>query len=113
MPYCRRCIKFSKKDVDIHYNPTFKTPKNVVINLKYPLSSFQENISNSLVKDIKSNDNLLVYAVCGAGKTEIIIKVIQEYLKKGDKGILNLFIIETRTAVTKHKNQIEEGFFKY
>ena len=35
------------------------------------------------------------------------------YLKKGDKGILNLFIIETRTAVTKHKNQIEEGFFKY
>ena len=78
-PYCRKCIKFNVKN-KLNYYPL--DIKDVDLNLKYPLSSYQEDISNQLVNDIENNDRLLVYAVCGAGKTEIIIKVIQKYLKK-------------------------------
>lgn len=81
-PYCRKCIRFNKKD----YLLSRKTKeKEININLKYPLSSFQKGISDDLVNDIEKYDHLLVYAVCGAGKTEIIVEVIAKFLRKGAK----------------------------
>mgnify|MGYP002514264655 CR=1 FL=1 len=37
------------------------------------------------LNNIEKENNILVYAVCGAGKTEIIVKVIERTLKKGGK----------------------------
>ena len=103
--YCRKCIKFSK--TNYLFDPSKKINKDINVNLKYPLSSFQNDISNKLVKEIKNNDNLLVYAVCGAGKTEIIVKVIFESLKKGDKvGI----IIPRRDLVIELGKRIQDIF---
>ena len=81
--YCRKCLKFSNQNNTLTKDRKINT--DIQLNLKYPLSSFQQDISNNLVKEIKKKDNLLVYAVCGAGKTEIIVQVIYEYLKKGEK----------------------------
>lgn len=105
-PYCRKCIKFSK-------TKEFVCEKKVVqpfdVNLKYPLSFFQNNISDMLSKDIEENNRLLVYAVCGAGKTEIIIKVIHEFLLKGGKvGI----VIPRRDLVIELGKRISDIFNK-
>ncbi len=82
MPYCRKCLKYTKEEY-LSYSPS-KT-NDIQVNLKYPLTSFQKNISEQLVERIEQDKKILVYAVCGAGKTEIIIEVIHKYLKKGEK----------------------------
>jgi len=103
-PYCRKCIKFSKTE---SFQSKKIIKKSININLKYPLSFFQNNISNELVNNIDKNNNILVYAVCGAGKTEIIIKVIYEFLKKGGKvGI----VIPRRDLVIELGKRIHEIF---
>lgn len=121
-PYCRKCIRFNKKDYLLDDSGK---ERNVNINLKYPLSSFQQSISNDLVNDIDKYDHLLVYAVCGAGKTEIIIEVIAKYLRKGarvgiviprrdlvielGKRISDIFKNETVTLVYGGNNQELNG----
>lgn len=103
-PYCRKCIKFSNNKKLLYQA---KEHQEVDINLKYPLSFFQNEISNNLVNSIKEEDNILVYAVCGAGKTEIIIKVIKEYLVKGGKvGI----VIPRRDLVIELGKRIQDIF---
>ena len=49
--------------------------------LKYPLTNPQVKIAAEVIKNIKTKD-VLVKAVCGAGKTEIVVPVISEYLSK-------------------------------
>ena len=103
--YCRKCLKFSNQNNTLTKDRKINT--DIQLNLKYPLSSFQQDISNNLVKEIKKKDNLLVYAVCGAGKTEIIVQVIYEYLKKGEKvGI----VIPRRDLVIELGKRIQDIF---
>lgn len=103
-PYCRKCIKFSKKEIFVSKKIT---NNSININLKYPLSSFQNNISNELANNIDKNNQILVYAVCGAGKTEIIIKVVYNFLKKGGKvGI----VIPRRDLVIELGKRIQDIF---
>ena len=40
--------------------------------LKYKLTKDQLRVSNGVTYAIKNNKNVLIYAVCGAGKTEIV-----------------------------------------
>jgi competence protein ComFA len=77
---CRVCIKFKgeifeKKDLDV--------PKQI-INLKYPLTESQDKIADEILKHI-SQKNILVNAVCGAGKTEIITKAIKYFLDQNKR----------------------------
>ena len=103
-PYCRKCIKFSNnKNLNIPYVKN----KDVVINMKYDLSISQDQISNELLNNIEKENNILVYAVCGAGKTEIIVKVIERTLKKGGQvGI----IIPRRDLVVELGKRIQDIF---
>lgn len=80
--YCRKCLAFAKKEGDIKEK---KSHKEVILDLKYPLTVDQEKISNSIKENIKINKDVLVHAVCGAGKTEIVSKIIYEYLKEGKR----------------------------
>lgn len=71
--YCRKCIRFLIKD-NIYEDEVFNIP---YIDLNYKLTKKQEDISIELLNNFKENKNSLVHAVCGAGKTELTIRVIQ------------------------------------
>jgi len=80
-PYCRRCIEFCGEN----YENEFYEIKNHEAQLSYKLSEDQKKISEKIVESYKSNKNTLVYAVCGAGKTELIFSVIEYALSKNQK----------------------------
>ena len=66
-------------------NATKKLPGRgaVVINLGYPLSKEQKNLSKQIVENYQNNTDTLVNAVCGAGKTELVYGVIAHCLSLG------------------------------
>ena len=76
--YCRRCIDFGRSDdwfIKFHINIP-------ILDLKVPeepsveLSDVQEEASKILVENIESAKGTLIWAVCGAGKTEIVYDAI-------------------------------------
>lgn len=78
--YCRNCIKFGKVYIKSKLRQQyFKVSDNIVkARLEYELTSFQKEISKKLVLGLKKQKKYqLVYAVCGAGKTEIILESIE------------------------------------
>lgn len=80
-PYCRKCISFRGKEIigDESY------PKKACYHLDYDLSDEQKELSNKLVKNYREGKNTLVHAVCGAGKTEIVLEVIKYAINCGEK----------------------------
>jgi len=74
-PYCRRCIKFQGE----HVVDDGERRNHLYISayLKYPLSKEQSLCSDAILKAFKNKQNVLVHAVCGAGKTELVYKVIE------------------------------------
>lgn len=78
--YCRRCIDFGRSDdnfIKFHINiPVSKieAPKKPSVRL----NDVQEIASERLVENTKMNLSTLVWAVCGAGKTEIVYEVIYQ-----------------------------------
>lgn len=80
-PYCRRCISFRGEEVE--HKPS--CPKKAHIHLEYELSPEQKELSDKLVENYKKGIDSLVYAVCGSGKTEISLQIIQYAIKCGEK----------------------------
>ena len=80
-PYCRRCISF--KGEEANYLPS--KPKDAPIFLSYDLSDEQKELSDRLVSNFDSGIDSLVYAVCGSGKTEICLSLIEHCVSKGLK----------------------------
>ena len=80
-PYCRRCISFKGEEAKEIYS----FPKQSPIYLSYELSDEQKELSERLVKNFDYQINSLVYAVCGSGKTEICLSLIQHCVSKGLK----------------------------
>lgn len=80
-PYCRRCISFRGEEVE--HKPSY--PKKAPIHLSYELSPEQKELSDKLVENYKKGIDSLVYAVCGSGKTEICLGLINYCIKQGLK----------------------------
>ena len=80
-PYCRRCISFRGEGAEHKQSYQKKAP----IHLEYELSPEQKELSDKLVENYKKGIDSLVYAVCGSGKTEIVINTISYAIKKGLK----------------------------
>lgn len=80
-PYCRLCLSFKGKEA--HDFQSF--PKEVFCNLRYPLSDEQKHLSDQLLDNFKKGQNSFVSAVCGSGKTEIVLQVIQFAISVGYK----------------------------
>ena len=80
-PYCRRCISF--KGEEVGDEPSY--PKKAPIHLSYELSPEQKELSDKLVENYKKGVDSLVFAVCGSGKTEIVMKVISLLIESGKK----------------------------
>ena len=77
VPYCRRCISFIGREAEENYDIS----EDISINIKYKLTKEQNRISNEILNNFKNKKNQLVYAVCGAGKTELVFKVIEYCFK--------------------------------
>lgn len=71
-PYCRFCISMNGKSA----KPPKKKNGAVILKLDYALSEEQERISEKVVANYKQNKDTLINAVCGAGKTELVYKLI-------------------------------------
>ncbi|MBF0746692.1 DEAD/DEAH box helicase family protein [Gemella sp. 19428wG2_WT2a] len=82
--YCLDCIDFGiSKSNEIRF--LINNYKNEPCHFTIPsiaLSDQQKIASDLLVENSKANKSSLIWAVCGAGKTEIIYKLISNYLKE-------------------------------
>ncbi|MBR2788283.1 MAG: DEAD/DEAH box helicase [Erysipelotrichaceae bacterium] len=84
--YCRKCIRYSR--VLLEEEPeTFSyeiSEEAGEYRFDYPLTPIQLEASERCLKDLREGD-ILLHAVCGAGKTEIAIASISHYLDEGRK----------------------------
>lgn len=88
--YCRKCIMMGRVSTCtplISWNGP--EPANLIYNpsLEWTgtLSPGQGLASNRVVEAIQQNKEILVWAVCGAGKTEVLFAGIHEALAKGKR----------------------------
>lgn len=80
-PYCRLCLSFKGKQAD--YYPS--KMKQSEINISYNLSNEQKALSKNLLDNFQKGFNSFVYAVCGSGKTEIVLEIIKYCISVGYK----------------------------
>lgn len=76
--YCRRCIDFGRSD-DMFIRFHINLPISNLATLKKPsvmLSDVQNSASEILIENTRKKLSTLVWAVCGAGKTEIVYDTI-------------------------------------
>src|SRR5574344_2497160 len=78
-PYCRKCISF----IGTKAASRPSNPKTVELKLHYDLSGEQKQLSRRIVSNYLGGVDTLVYAVCGAGKTELSYGVIEQALRQG------------------------------
>ena len=78
-PYCRFCISMNGKAAA----PKKKGRGIVSMRLSYPLSKEQTFISNKVLANYKQKKDTLINAVCGAGKTELVYRVMANVLSQG------------------------------
>lgn len=97
--YCRNCIKMGRisscTELISWATSSSKNIPKYSFNWNGKLTPAQANASAEVAKSIASNKNHLVYAVCGAGKTELLFQPILEALEKG----LRICIAAPRTDV--------------
>ena len=77
--YCRRCLSFNGNSA----TPNIHRSLDVGLSLSYELSDDQKRLSRRLVENFLAGRDSLVHAVCGAGKTEIVLGVFELALKRG------------------------------
>ena len=75
-PYCRLCCRFNGEKAKYE----IKSKTHSLLKLDYPLSDKQQEISNEILKHLELKHNILIHAVTGAGKTELIYYAFQKYL---------------------------------
>ena len=104
--YCRKCLSFSKKESD---NISIERHTNHELIMPYSLTNDQQIVSDKLIEYVDSKQNILIHAVCGAGKTEIITNIVLKFLNMKCKvGI----IIPRRDLVIEIGNRLKTLFPK-
>jgi competence protein ComFA len=86
--YCRACIMMGRvSECTPLYGWSGEMPEIVGVPLQWngSLSDGQQVASNRVVKAISHNEELLVWAVCGAGKTELLFKGIEVAFASGKR----------------------------
>lgn len=85
--YCRKCIQFGRVNVTdiLQPKPYVCHVHHVHPQLTFTLTDEQKKASKALNTYALKGDDTLVYACCGAGKTEICFEVITTFLNAGKK----------------------------
>lgn len=102
-PYCRRCISFQGDKAPIHIIK--KRPCK--LNINYILTKEQNEISREALQEYLKGHNVLLYAVCGAGKTELVYGLISYALSNG---LQVGFAIPRREVVIELFDRLHKAF---
>jgi len=107
--YCRKCIAFGRINVGEavikkEYAVCTKTCHMV---LNYPLTPLQNNAIKEIRRYEEAHRDVLVYAACGAGKTELVMDSIERYINMGKKVG---FAIARRQVVLEIKERMAKAF---
>ena len=102
-PYCRRCISFSGQEAPVRARKPSPSP----IVLAYKLSDEQKELSDKVRSNYKNGIDTLIYAVCGAGKTELVYGVIADALRSGQQVG---FALPRRDVVIELYYRLKEAF---
>lgn len=108
--YCRKCIRFSRILLEEELFPLdYEIAEgSEEYSFDYKLTDQQLEASRKCVGDLKYGD-VLLYCVCGAGKTEIAVASISEYLSRGLKVA---YAISRREVVIELTKRFEKIFSK-
>lgn len=107
--YCRKCIGFGRVDVGKEpiTRPCMRRRCKCHYTLPYPLTPKQQVAVASIMQYLKEGKDVLVYAACGAGKTELTMEAIQWYLCQGKKVG---FAISRRQVVLEIQERMQQAF---
>lgn len=85
--YCRSCIMMGKTlECEFLYEwtgPPIEGTAHTELTWRGNLSKGQKRASEKLIEAIKHKSDLLIWAVCGAGKTEVLFQGIEYALHQG------------------------------
>ncbi|OOE14407.1 DEAD/DEAH box helicase [Fictibacillus arsenicus] len=85
--YCRNCIMMGRVSVCMPLlswtGPDMKDKSNHNLMWQGELSARQQIASDRFVEQVGKSGELLIWAVCGAGKTEVLFHGIEKALKMG------------------------------
>ncbi|WP_414055941.1 DEAD/DEAH box helicase family protein [Macrococcus equi] len=96
--YCRSCIAQGVHSKHyLHLEATHHFKESIKLELPFELTCQQKKASAFILEQIKKQQTCLLYAVTGAGKTEMILDGIVEVRKKGG----NVAVVSPRTDVVK------------
>ncbi|TVT26767.1 DEAD/DEAH box helicase [Salinicoccus cyprini] len=97
--YCMKCINLGRSDsmTPLRCNPTVRRKTASPYTLDFELSSQQAYASDRIMDALKTGRSLLLYAVTGAGKTEMTFQSIEWAREAG----LNVAFISPRIDVVK------------
>lgn len=107
--YCRKCVMFGRIDVNQEPNKYVFSSKKLDTSymLPYALTTYQKEVVKKLNAYLKQAKDVLVYAATGAGKTEIVMQSIEDYLRAGKKvGVA----ISRRQVVLEIKERMQKAF---
>ncbi|ALS76653.1 competence protein [Planococcus rifietoensis] len=97
--YCRTCIKMGRisscTELVLWTSPALPKSAPRAFGWAGSLTPQQANASKAISESIRKQEDHLLYAVCGAGKTEILFSPIYEALQKG----LRICVAAPRTDV--------------
>ncbi|MCB5951721.1 DEAD/DEAH box helicase [Enterococcus sp. BWT-B8] len=86
--FCPSCIQFGRVDSDeifYHLPETQVVPREVLFIWQGQLTDGQQEVSQNLRTIITKNRNGMIWAVTGAGKTEMLFHAIYEALEEGKR----------------------------
>lgn len=97
--YCLHCVALGRSDSvnPLYGSETLRKCENIDYRLEFELNDIQKQASLRLLDAIKNKHNLMLYAVTGAGKTEITFEGIKYARQNG----LNVAFISPRIDVVK------------
>lgn len=108
--YCRRCITYGRVLLD--EEPELPDLPATVVDgeyrLTFDLTAKQQSLSRQLVDSYHRGHGLL-YAACGAGKTELVLAAISDALKQG---LTVGWAIPRRSVVLQLAQRLQEYFRK-
>lgn len=86
--YCPACLALGRIDNRsfLYFFPAKKLlPRKVELSWSGKLSTAQRNIAEGLVQDQLNRQSFLLWAVTGAGKTEILFPLLKSFLEQGNR----------------------------
>ena len=103
--YCRKCVMLDR--ASFANKISYFNNKNIKANLDYSLSKTQLEASEKVLSYIKNNENVIVNAVCGSGKTELVYKSI-EHMINNNKVVA--FAIPRKDVVIEIYNRLVKDY---